>query len=436
VDSLIRPKDRMEDGDNNDIERPQGEDNKDRESDGGSPRGGGRSRSGSRDRKRSRSHSPARHSRRSRSRDSRSRSRSRRSRSRSGGRRDDRNKYTLDKDGGNEGYRLHVADLDRDVRRSDLERLFGKFGPLKEEIWIANSVPCFAFVVFQYKEDAEEAQRKSDSSEVCGRRIRVTVARPRNLGRGGPRRMSRSRSRDRDSRSPRQDRMVTMDEAGGDEDRSRGEDNKDRDSDGGKDRKRRHSSDSSRGGRRSRSRSKSRDRKKSRSRSPARRRRSRSRDSRSRSRSGGRGGRGGGNDWTFDDHNDEDGYRLHVADLDSNAGKRDLEKLFGKYGPLKEIWMARSVPCFAFVVYRYREDAEEGQRKADGSEVCGRRIRVTIARPRTRGRGRRGFDPGMRCYQCGERGHFSRDCPDSKWGYKRPPSPRRSRDEGRDRRRF
>merc|ERR1712241_228226 len=254
--------------------------------------------------------------------------------------------------------------------------------------------------------DAEEAQRKADSSEVCGRRIRVTVARPRNLGRGGPRRMSRSRSRDRDSRSPRPDRMVTMDEAGGDEDRSRGEDNKDRDSDGGKDRKRRHSSDSSRGGRRSRSRSKSRDRKKSRSRSPARRRRSRSRDSRSRSRSGGRGGRGGGDNWSFDDHNDDDGYRLHVAALDSNAGKRDLEKLFGKYGPLKEIWMARSVPCFAFVVYRYREDAEEGQRKADGSEVCGRRIRVTVARPRTRGRGRRGFDPGMRCYQCGERATF------------------------------
>ena len=266
--------------------------------------------------------------------------------------------------------------------------------------------------------------------------------------------MSRSRSRSA-SRSPRPDRMVTMDETGNDDDTNMdnkaptdskadraggdsdgGKGNKDRDGDSR--RKRRHSSGSSRGADRgrSRSRSRSRDRKrsksKSRSRSPRRdRRRSRSRDSRSRSGSPRRGrGGDGGNDWSFDDHNSDDGYRLHVADLDSNAGKRDLEKLFGKYGPLKEIWMARSVPCFAFVVFRYREDAEESQRKADGSEVCGRRIRVTVARPRTRGRGRRGFDPGMRCYQCGERGHFSRDCPDSKWGYKRPPSPRRS--GGRD----
>jgi len=278
----------------------------------------------------------------------------------------------------------------------------------------------------------------------------------------GSRSRSRSRSRSgspEDGRSSRPDerQMETVDEAGDNEENTKmdREDHKDSDDGGkGKDRdgesrrKRRRSSGSSRGGdRRSRSpRSRSRERKKSRSRSrspaPRRSRRSRSRDSRSRSRSrgsprrgyGGGGGRDrdGGRDWSFDDHNEDEGYRLHVADLDSNAAKRDLEKLFGKYGPLKEIWMARSVPCFAFCVFRYREDAEEAQRKADGLEVCGRRIRVTIARPRTRGRGQNPrFDPGMRCYQCGERGHFSRDCPDSKWGYKRPPSPRRSRDDGR-----
>ena len=171
--------------------------------------------------------------------------------------------------------------------------------------------------------------------------------------------------------------------------------------------------------------SRSAEKRRNRSRSPRRSRRSPSR-SRSRSYSPRRRDR---SDYTFDGRDADDGYRLHVADLDSQASKRDLEKLFGKYGPLKEIWMARSVPCFAFVVYRHREDAEEAQRKVDGQEVCSRRVRVTIAKPRTRGRGRRGFDPGMRCYQCGERGHFSRDCSDTKFGYRRPPSPRRYRDD-------
>ncbi|XP_045108884.1 arginine/serine-rich coiled-coil protein 2-like isoform X2 [Portunus trituberculatus] len=153
---------------------------------------------------------------------------------------------------------------------------------------------------------------------------------------------------------------------------------------------------------RSRRRSRSRSRRRSRSRS---RRRSRSR---SRSRSG----------------TPVDGARLHVAELDVDTRKRDLERVFEKYGRLREIWMARNPPCFAFVVYAHQKDADRALKETDGITIGHCRIKVTQARPRVRGgRMRGGYDPNLRCYQCGELGHFSRNCTDTKFGYKRPPTP-------------
>ncbi|KAG7156607.1 Serine/arginine-rich splicing factor 7-like 1 [Homarus americanus] len=163
--------------------------------------------------------------------------------------------------------------------------------------------------------------------------------------------------------------------------------------------------------RRSRSRSRKRSRSRSRSRGSRSRRRSRSRSrrrSRSRSRSG----------------TPVDGARLHVAELDVDTRKRDLERVFEKYGRLREIWMARNPPCFAFVVYAHQKDADRALKETDGIMIGHCRIKVTQARPRVRGgRMRGGYDPNLRCYQCGELGHFSRNCTDTKFGYKRPPTP-------------
>ena len=109
---------------------------------------------------------------------------------------------------------------------------------------------------------------------------------------------------------------------------------------------------------------------------------------------------------------ERDGYRLHIADIGDHVRKSDLEKVFSPYGNLKELWLTHSSPIFGFAVFKTKECASAALKGADGVNVGGSRIRVTHARPRTRGQGRRFFHPNMRCYQCGYAGHFYRDCPD------------------------
>lgn len=61
-----------------------------------------------------------------------------------------------------------------------------------------------------------------------------------------------------------------------------------------------------------------------------------------------------------------DGIRVYVGELSPNCSERELEHIFKKYGPLVEVWMANVPPCFAFVVFRDKEDAEEAIRDMNG----------------------------------------------------------------------
>ncbi|CAF0718169.1 unnamed protein product [Adineta steineri] len=139
------------------------------------------------------------------------------------------------------------------------------------------------------------------------------------------------------------------------------------------------------------------------------------------------------------DQEDDEGNncRIHVADLSSNCTKRQIEKAFEKW-PIVEVWHAQA-SCFAFVVLRNHEDVQQAINGLDGRFIGDARVRVTLARPRIRasggGSGRRYFDPNKRCYQCGGRGHFSRDCGSEQRNKKRSGNGYRSRSRERERRR-
>ncbi|KAJ7284317.1 hypothetical protein O6H91_13G026000 [Diphasiastrum complanatum] len=114
----------------------------------------------------------------------------------------------------------------------------------------------------------------------------------------------------------------------------------------------------------------------------------------------------------YDDHDAP--TRLYVGRLSTRTRSRDLEDLFSKYGRIREVDVKHD---FAFVEFKDHRDADEARHYLDGKEFDGNRIVVEFARRGPRGSGGsreylgRGPPPGTgRCYNCGDDGHWARDC--------------------------
>merc|ERR1711976_438253 len=136
--------------------------------------------------------------------------------------------------------------------------------------------------------------------------------------------------------------------------------------------------------------------------------------------------------------------RVYVGDLPRDASEKELERSFSYYGPLKNVWVARNPPGFAFVEFEDPRDADDSVRGIDGTTICGVRVGVEHStgkvRPKPwmrRGppRIRRPFDPDDGCYECGERGHYAYDCSRDRRGRRRSRSRSRSRSYDRYRKR-
>lgn len=61
--------------------------------------------------------------------------------------------------------------------------------------------------------------------------------------------------------------------------------------------------------------------------------------------------------------------KVYVGNLGNNASKNELESSFSKYGPLKNVWVARNPPGFAFIEFEDPRDAEDAVRHLDGTYV-------------------------------------------------------------------
>jgi len=127
--------------------------------------------------------------------------------------------------------KVYVGNLGNSGNKTELERSFGYYGPLRS-VWVARNPPGFAFIEFEDPRDATDAVRELDGRTLCGCRVQVELSngekRSRNRGpppswsrrprddyrsrrspparRRSPRRRSFSRSRSRSASNPRERR--------------------------------------------------------------------------------------------------------------------------------------------------------------------------------------------------------------------------------------
>lgn len=63
----------------------------------------------------------------------------------------------------------------------------------------------------------------------------------------------------------------------------------------------------------------------------------------------------------------DSGCTVYVGDLPAGASEKELERIFREYGRLKNVWVARNPPGFAFVEFDIAADANDAVRELDGT---------------------------------------------------------------------
>merc|ERR1711910_47850 len=77
--------------------------------------------------------------------------------------------------------------------------------------------------------------------------------------------------------------------------------------------------------------------------------------------------------------------KIYIGDLGSDASRYELEDAFNPFGTVKNVWIAKRPPGFAFILMEDARDAEDAVKEPDGTRICGRRVKVQMSKPRSGG---------------------------------------------------
>ncbi|XP_008789535.1 U11/U12 small nuclear ribonucleoprotein 31 kDa protein [Phoenix dactylifera] len=126
---------------------------------------------------------------------------------------------------------------------------------------------------------------------------------------------------------------------------------------------------------------------------------------------------------------------VYVSNLDYSLTNSDLHTIFSTFGKVARVTVlkdrvSRQSRGVAFVLFVSRHDAAAAVRTMDRKVLNGRTISVSIASDNGRAAEfirRRVYKDKSRCYECGEEGHLSYECPRNQLGPRERPNPKRAR---------
>merc|ERR1712045_540458 len=70
--------------------------------------------------------------------------------------------------------------------------------------------------------------------------------------------------------------------------------------------------------------------------------------------------------------------KIYIGDLGNDATRYELEDAFNPFGTVKNVWIAKRPPGFAFILMEDSRDAEDAVKELDGTRICGRRVKVEL----------------------------------------------------------
>ncbi|XP_013401747.1 zinc finger CCHC-type and RNA-binding motif-containing protein 1 [Lingula anatina] len=119
---------------------------------------------------------------------------------------------------------------------------------------------------------------------------------------------------------------------------------------------------------------------------------------------------------------------VYASNLPFSLTNNDIHKIFEKYGQVVKVTILkdrdRKSKGVAFVLYLDRDAAHRAVRALNNTQMFGRNLKCSIAKDNGRASDfirRRDYPDKSKCYECGEPGHLSYNCPKNLLGEREPP---------------